>query len=79
VLTSDLMSAAQIIAAIKQLPAEEQVEVVRFAREFEAVPILSPEQLGEVGERLAQATDPAEIAALEKALINGFYGLKIDA
>ena len=73
------MSAAQIIEAIKKLPPEERVEVVKFAREYETVPRLSPEQLGELGERLAKATDPAEIADLEKALMNGFYGIKIDA
>ena len=73
------VSAAQIIEAIKKLPPEERVEVVQFAREYETVPRLSPEQLGVLGERLANATDPAEIAELEKTLMNGFYGIKIDA
>ncbi|MGI8821500.1 MAG: hypothetical protein ACR2ID_11635 [Chthoniobacterales bacterium] len=73
------MSAAQIIEAIKKLSPEERVEVVKFAREYETVPRLSPEQLGELGERLAKASDAAEIAELEKALMNGFYGMKIDA
>ncbi|HEY3600899.1 MAG TPA: hypothetical protein VGK72_02990 [Chthoniobacterales bacterium] len=73
------MSAAQIIEAIKKLPPEERIEVVRFAREYETVPKLSPEQLGELSKCLANATDPVEIAQLEKALVNGFYGMKIDA
>lgn len=73
------MSAAQIIEEIKRLPAEERLEIVQFARAYETVPRLTPEELGELGERLANATDPAEIAELEKALINGFYGLQIDA
>lgn len=73
------MSAAQIIEAIKKLPPEERFEVVRFAREYETVPKLSSEQLGELSKRLANATDPVEIAQLEKALVNGFYGMKIDA
>ncbi len=73
------MSAAQIIEAIKKLPPEERFQVVQFAREYETAPRLSPEQLGELGERLANATDPAEVAGLEKALMNGFYGMKIDA
>ena len=73
------MSATQIIEAIKELPPEERLSVVHFAREYETVPRLTPEQLGELGERLANATEPTEIAALEKALINGFYGMKIDA
>ncbi len=70
------MSAAQIIEAIKKLPPEERIEVVQFAREYETVPRLSPERLGELGERLANETDPAKIAELEKALMNGFYGIK---
>ncbi|MEO7165833.1 MAG: hypothetical protein ABI787_03010 [Spartobacteria bacterium] len=73
------MSAAQIIEAIKKLPPEERIEVVQFTREYETVPRLTPEQLGELGERLANETDPAKIAELEKALMNGFYGIKIDA
>ncbi len=72
------VSAAQIIEAIKKLPPEERIEVVQFAREYETVAKLSPEQLGRL-ERLANATDPTEIAELEKRLMNGFYGIKIDA
>jgi hypothetical protein len=73
------MSAAQVIEAIKELPPEERLDVLRFVREYETAPKLPPEQLGEVGERLAHATDPEEIATLEKAIMNGFYGMKIDA
>lgn len=73
------MSAAQIIEAIKALPPEQRADVVRFARRYETAPQLSPEELGTLAERLADATDPVEIAELEKAIINGFYGAKIDA
>ena len=73
------MSAAQIIEAIKQLPSEERVAVVQFARAYETVPRLSPEQLGELGKRLAAPTNPEEIVELEKAIMNGFYGMKVDA
>ncbi len=73
------MSAIQVIEAIKQLPPEERLDVLRFVREYETAPKLTPEQLGELGERLAQATDPEEIATLEKALMTDFYGMKIDA
>jgi hypothetical protein len=59
--------------------AEERIDVLRFVHEYETVPKLTPEELGDVGERLANATDPDEIAALEKAMINGFYGIRIDA
>ncbi len=73
------MSATQLIEAIKELPPEERLDVLRFVREYETVPKLSPEELGELAERMVHATDPAEVAALEKALLNGFYGMKIDA
>ena len=73
------MSSQQIIEAIKELPPEQRADVVRFAQQYEAVPQLSPEELGALADRLAIATDPAEIAGLEKAIVNGFYGAKIDA
>jgi hypothetical protein len=40
---------------------------------------LAPEQPGELAERLAHASDPEEAATLEKAIMNGFHGMKIDA
>ena len=73
------MSATQVIEAIKELPPEERLDVLRFVREYETVPKLTPEQLGDLGERLAHATDPEEVATLEKTIMNGFYGMKIDA
>jgi hypothetical protein len=73
------MSATQVIEAIKQLPLEERLDVLRFVREYETVPKLTPQELGQLGERLAHATDPEEIATLEKAIMNGFYGMKVDA
>ncbi len=68
-----------MIEAIKELPPEERLDVLRFVRGYETAPKLSPEQLGELGESLAHATDPEEIATLEQAIMNGFYGMKIDA
>ena len=73
------MSATQVIEAIKVLPLEDRLQVLRFARDYETVPKLTPEQLGDLGERLARATDPGEIGRLENAMMNGFYGMKIDA
>ena len=73
------MSAAQVIDAFKELPVEERLDVLRFVREYETVPRLTPEQLGELCERLVMETDPTEVAELEKAIMNGFYGMKIDA
>jgi hypothetical protein len=73
------MNATEIIEAFKELPAEERTRVLHFVHEHETVPKLTPEELGDLGERLADATDPEEIAALEKAFVNGFYGTKVDA
>jgi hypothetical protein len=73
------MSAQQIIDAIKELPPEQRAEVVRFARRYETVQQLTPGELGTLADRLAEATDPAEIARLDSAIVNGFYGAKIDA
>lgn len=68
------MSARQIIEAIKQLPAPEQAEVMRFAREFDSERRLSPEELEALGRRLADADDPTETQRLMEELVRGFYG-----
>lgn len=68
------MSAAQVIDEIQHLPPAEQAEVVRFAFELARTRQLTGEELGELGERLAASTDPAEIARLRSAMTRGFYG-----
>ena len=73
------MSAAEIIEAFKELPDEERTRVLHFVHAHETVPKLTPEELGDLGDRLANATDPEEIASLGKAFVNGFYGMKVDA
>jgi hypothetical protein len=72
------MHVTEIMEAIKELPPEQRGEIARFAQQFGGRQ-LTPEELGELAERLAAATDPAEAAAIEKAIVNGFYGAKIDA
>ena len=75
------MSASQIIEAITQLAPEQRADVVRFARQFEGelVHRLTPEELGELADRLAAATNEDEAEAIKKAMMNGFYGAVIDA
>ena len=75
------MSASQIIEAIAQLAPEQRADVVRFARQFEGelVRRLTPEELGELAERLAVATSEEEAEAIKKAMIDGFYGAVVDA
>ena len=68
------MKAAEVIDEIKQLEPEEQAEVIRFAIELAQRRQLSGKELGELAERLAQSTDPAEVARLKSAMTRGFYG-----
>ena len=75
------MSASQIIEAITQLAPEQRADVVRFARKFEGelVRQLTPEELGELAERLVAVTSEEEAEAIKKVMIDGFYGAVVDA
>ena len=75
------MSASQIIEAITQLDPAQRADVIRFAQQFEGelVRRLTPEELGELADRLAAAPSEADADAIKKAMINGFYGAVIDA
>ena len=75
------MSASQIIDEITKLAPEQRADVVRFARQFEGelVRRLTPEELGELAERLVTATSEEEADAIKKAMIDGFYGAVVDA
>jgi hypothetical protein len=68
------MSAATVIDEIKRLPPADQAEVIKFAVSLARERQLSPEELGELADRLANATDPLEIARLRSAMTRGFYG-----
>jgi hypothetical protein len=54
------VTSATIIKEIKQLPPAEKV--------------LTGDELGELAERLAASSEPAEIIRLKSALTRGFYG-----
>src|SRR5437867_2596703 len=69
-----VMSAAKVIEEIKQLPPSEQVEVIQFAVELARTRQLSPQELGQLAERLAESNDPAEIIRIKSAMTRGFYG-----
>ena len=75
------MSAAEIIREIEQLPPEQRAEVVRFARQFESelVRRLSPEELGQLAERLIAAKSDAEAEVIKQAMVEGFYGTQVHA
>jgi hypothetical protein len=68
------MTAAAIIGEIKDLPPSEQVEVIQFALNLAQTRQLTGEELGELAKKLADATDPVEVARLKSALTRGFYG-----
>ena len=72
------MGATQIIEAIKQLNPTEQFEVIQFAKELDAVRKLTPEELGELCQRMVDATDPAEKARLTEEIVRGFYGDELE-
>jgi len=68
------MTAVDIIEQIKRLPREEQVVVADFARQvMESCP-LSPEELGELAQRMVQAQNAVEANRLQEEIVRGFYG-----
>jgi hypothetical protein len=75
------VSAAEIIREIEQLPPQERAEVIRFARQFESelVRRLSPEELGQLAERLIAAKSEREAEVIKQAMVDGFYGTRIHA
>lgn len=68
------MTAAKVIEDIKQLAPRDQVQVIHFAVRLAQTRQLTAPELGELAERLAEATDPAEIMRLKSAMTRGFYG-----
>ena len=68
------VTAAKVIDEIKHLPPQEQAEVIQFAFELARSRQLSPQELGELAQKLAASEDPAEIIRLKSALTRGFYG-----
>jgi hypothetical protein len=70
------MTAVEIIEEIKRLPRAEQNRVIEFARHAEESHTLSPEQLGQLAQRMVEAQDPAEADRLKEEIMRGFYGGK---
>ena len=68
------MTAKQIIDQIAALPREEQAEIIRYAYRLDAERQLSGAELSALAERMASASDPAEIAALRSQIAQGFFG-----
>jgi hypothetical protein len=68
------MTAATVIEEIKHLAPNEQAEVIQFAVELARSRQLTARELGELADRLAESSDPAEIIRLRSAMTRGFYG-----
>jgi len=68
------VSSAAIIKGIRELPPAEQLEVIRFAIDLAQTRQLTADELGDLAEKLANATDPTEIGRLRSAMKCGFYG-----
>ena len=59
---------------IRHLSPLEQSEVIQFAVEQARTRQLTPQELGQLADRLAASNDPAEITRLKSAMTRGFYG-----
>lgn len=70
------MTAVEIIEEIKRLPRDEQDRVIAFARLVGESAQLSPEELGQLAQRMVEAKDPAEADRLQEEVVRGFYGGK---
>jgi hypothetical protein len=68
------MAASRIIEELDSLPPEEQAKVIQHAFELARHRQLSADELGDLAERLAASSDPAEIIRLKSAMTRGFYG-----
>lgn len=68
------VTAVEIIAKIKHLPAEEQAKVVAFAQHLGESAMLSGAELSKLAGRLADGPRPAEAARLREEIEKGFYG-----
>jgi hypothetical protein len=68
------MTAATVIEEIKHLAPKDQAEVIQFAVELARSRQLTAQELGELADRLAESTDPAETIRLKSAMTRGFYG-----
>lgn len=68
------MTVAKIIEEIKNLPPEQQAEVIRFTYRLDAERKLTGEDLSALAKRMTDTSDPAEAALVREAIVRGFYG-----
>jgi hypothetical protein len=68
------MSAADVIQEIKQLPAAEQAEVIKFTLQLARTRPLTANELTSLAQSMAESDDPAEVERLKTSIARGFYG-----
>ena len=68
------MTGVEVIEEIKRLPREEQAKVLAFARQLAESQPLTPEELGELANRMVETQDSAEADRLQENIVRGFYG-----
>jgi hypothetical protein len=68
------VTAAKIIEEIKNLPPDQQAEVIRFTYRLEAERKLTGSELSALAKRMTQTSDSAEAALVREAIVRGFYG-----
>ena len=73
------VTAAQIIAEIRNLPPEERTEVIRFAYKLDAERRLTGDELADLAAQMTQCRDAKEAAVVREAVVRGFYETGDDA
>ena len=68
------MTGAEVIEEIKRLPSKERAKVLAYARKEADNPPLTPEELGDLANRMVETQDAAEADPLKGKIVRGFYG-----
>jgi len=68
------MTGIEVIEEIKRMLREEQAKVLTFARQLAEKHPLTPEELGELANRMVETRDPVEADRLQEKIVRGFYG-----
>lgn len=69
-----LMTAANVIDDLMNLPREEQSRVLEFAFELARKRQMSGQELSRLAQRMVDSDDPAEVDRLKIEITRGFYG-----
>ncbi len=67
------MSVTQVIEEIRQLPPDDQAEVIQFAFELARTRPLTTHELMILAQRMRDTEDPAEAERLKTSISRGFY------